>query len=59
VARLSTALYQVLAEPAVRERLTRLGVEMSPLPLPAFEALLRQDWQNAGAIVDAAGTRPQ
>ena len=59
VAHLSSALYQVLAQSAMRERLGQLGIETLPLPVPEFEALLRQDWDNAGAIVNASGARPQ
>jgi tripartite-type tricarboxylate transporter receptor subunit TctC len=57
--RLSSALYQVLAQPAVHERLAQLGVETDPLPPTAFATLLRQDWENAGAIVRASGAKPE
>jgi tripartite-type tricarboxylate transporter receptor subunit TctC len=55
--RLSSALYQVLAQPAVHERLAQLGVETDPLPVDAFAGLLRQDWENASAIVRASGAK--
>lgn len=57
VQRLSTALYQVLAQPAVHQRLAQLGIETDPLPLPAFATLLQHDWENAAAIVKASGAK--
>jgi tripartite-type tricarboxylate transporter receptor subunit TctC len=55
LAGLSGAMMRVLGDPAVQERLARLGVETAPLPLDEFRALLRRDWELAGAIVQASG----
>jgi tripartite-type tricarboxylate transporter receptor subunit TctC len=55
--RINTAAQKVLAEPAMQERFARLGVEYSALGTDAFGALLRADWDTAGAIVKASGAR--
>jgi tripartite-type tricarboxylate transporter receptor subunit TctC len=57
VERLSAAIRKVLTDPAVRERMLRLGVETEPVSLDAFERLIRADWETAGAIVRASGAR--
>jgi tripartite-type tricarboxylate transporter receptor subunit TctC len=55
--RLNAAMQKVLADPAVQERLTRLGVESGPMSADEFQKLLRADWDTAGAIVKASGAR--
>lgn len=55
--KINAALQKVLAEPAVQERLARLGVESKPMPVDEFQKLLRADWDNAGAIVRASGAK--
>jgi len=57
VDRINTALQQVLAQPAVQERLARLGVESRAMPVDEFHKLLRADWDSAGAIVKASGAK--
>ena len=57
VDRINNALIKVMAEPAVQERFTRLGVETSTLPAEDFQKLLRADWDQAGVIVKASGAR--
>jgi tripartite-type tricarboxylate transporter receptor subunit TctC len=53
--KLNAALQKVLADPAVQERLARLGVETAPMTPDAFQQLLRADWDNAGVVVKASG----
>ncbi len=57
VERINAAVRKVLAEPAVQERLARVGVEAGTLPAAQFQQLLRDDWVAAGQIVQAAGGR--
>ena len=57
VERINAAVRKVLAEPAVQERLARVGVEAGTLPATQFQQLLRDDWVAAGQIVQAAGGR--
>ena len=44
--RLAGALARVLAQPAVRERVVALGVEMIELDARAFEAYVKKDFEN-------------
>ncbi|MGZ5181834.1 MAG: tripartite tricarboxylate transporter substrate binding protein [Ramlibacter sp.] len=56
--RLNAAMRKVLADPAVQERLTRLGVETGPvMGVDEFQKLLRADYETAGALVKASGAR--
>jgi len=56
--RLNAAMAKVLADPAVQERLTRLGVETgAPMSADEFQKLLRADYESAGALVKASGAR--
>jgi tripartite-type tricarboxylate transporter receptor subunit TctC len=57
VERLNAAINKVLADPAVQERLTRLGVETGGMSSDAFQQLLRADWDAAGTLVKASGAR--
>ncbi len=53
--KINAALQKTLADPAVQERLARLGVETKPMAADDFQKLLRADWETAGAIVKASG----
>jgi tripartite-type tricarboxylate transporter receptor subunit TctC len=56
--RLNAAMQKVLADPAVQERLTRLGVETAgAMSVDAFQGLLKADWDAAGVLVKASGAR--
>jgi tripartite-type tricarboxylate transporter receptor subunit TctC len=57
VERLNAAINKVLSEPAVQERLNRLGVETGTLSPDAFQQVLRADWEASGALVKASGAR--
>ena len=57
VERLNAALQKVLADPAVQQRFTNLGVETAPMTSDEFQKLLRADWDTAGAIVRASGAK--
>ncbi|OWG14396.1 receptor [Delftia sp. K82] len=57
VERINTAVRKVLAEPAVQERLARVGVEAATLPAAEFQRLLKDDWEASGRIVKAADVR--
>lgn len=48
--RLAAALARVLAQPAVRERFTALGVEMIEQDARAFEAYVKKDFENWRAV---------
>ena len=55
--RINGALQKVLADPAIQERFARLGIELSNLHTDQFQALLRADWDIAGAIVKSSGAK--
>jgi tripartite-type tricarboxylate transporter receptor subunit TctC len=56
--RLNAAITKVLADPAVQERLTNLGVETGAAMSPdEFQKLLRADYESAGTLVKASGAR--
>ena len=57
VDRLNAAINKALAEPAVQERLARLGVEAGTMSSDEFQKLLRADWDAAGVLVKASGAR--
>jgi tripartite-type tricarboxylate transporter receptor subunit TctC len=58
VDKLNAAINKALADPAVQERLTRLGVETGPaLSSDDFQKLLRADYEAAGVLVKASGAR--
>ena len=57
VERLNAAISKVLAEPAVRERLARLGVESGTMSVDEFQKLLWADYESAGVLVKASGAR--
>ena len=55
--KIGAAVAKVLADPAVQERFTRLGVETSTLPQPEFQRLLAADWEKAGVLVKSSGAK--
>jgi tripartite-type tricarboxylate transporter receptor subunit TctC len=57
VDRLNAAINKVLGEPAVQERLARLGVESGTMQVDAFQQLLKADYEQAGVLVKASGAR--
>ncbi|HMN81532.1 MAG TPA: tripartite tricarboxylate transporter substrate binding protein [Burkholderiaceae bacterium] len=57
VDKINAAVAKVLADPAVQERFTRLGVETSTLPQPEFQRLLAADWDKAGVLVKSSGAK--
>jgi tripartite-type tricarboxylate transporter receptor subunit TctC len=57
VDRLNVAINKVLADPAVQERLGRLGVETGSMQVDAFQQLLKADYDAAGVLVKASGAR--
>lgn len=57
VDRLHAAVDKVLAEPAIQERLMRLGVEPRRRSVAEFQQLLRSDWDAMGAVVKASGAK--
>jgi tripartite-type tricarboxylate transporter receptor subunit TctC len=59
VQRLNMAIQKAIADPAVQERLTRLGVEQNSTSVTSedFQRILRADWDTAGQIVRASGAR--
>lgn len=57
VERINAAVQKVMADPAIQERFSRLGIEQGSMAIDAFASLLRADWDTAGAIVKAAGAK--
>jgi tripartite-type tricarboxylate transporter receptor subunit TctC len=57
VERINQAFIKVMADPAVQERLTRLGVEPTTASADEFQKILRADWDQAAQIVKASGAR--
>jgi tripartite-type tricarboxylate transporter receptor subunit TctC len=57
VDRLNAAINKALSDPAVQERLARLGVEAGTQSPDEFQKLLRADWESAGVLVKASGAR--
>jgi tripartite-type tricarboxylate transporter receptor subunit TctC len=55
--RINAAVNQVMAEPAMKERFTRLGVEPRTSSAEEFQKLLRADYDTMGAVVKASGAR--
>lgn len=55
--KLNAAINKVLADPAVQERLTRLGVETGTMSVDGFQQLLKADNESAAALVKASGAR--
>ena len=56
--KLNAAMNKVLADPAVQQRLTNLGVEAGGnLSVDQFQKLLREDYDTAGTLVKASGAR--
>jgi tripartite-type tricarboxylate transporter receptor subunit TctC len=58
VDKINAAVVKVLADPAMKERLARLGIEPARTTSPAdFQKLLRADWDAMGAVVKASGAK--
>jgi tripartite-type tricarboxylate transporter receptor subunit TctC len=57
VEKLHAAIARVIAEPAMQERLTRLGIEPRSSSTADFQKLLRTDWDTIGAVVKASGAK--
>jgi tripartite-type tricarboxylate transporter receptor subunit TctC len=57
VEKLHAAIARVIAEPAMQERLTRLGIEPRSSSTADFQKLLRTDWDTMGAVVKASGAK--
>ncbi|MFT3719121.1 tripartite tricarboxylate transporter substrate-binding protein [Pseudorhodoferax sp.] len=57
VERIHAALQKTLADPAVQERLARLGIESKPMGVDEFNKLLKADWDGMGAIVKSSGAK--
>jgi tripartite-type tricarboxylate transporter receptor subunit TctC len=57
VERINSAVQKVLADPAVQERFSRLGIEVSTAASDEFQKVLRADSDNAAQIVKVSGAR--
>ncbi|WP_077003458.1 tripartite tricarboxylate transporter substrate-binding protein [Variovorax sp. KK3] len=57
VDKIHAAFAKVVAEPAMQERLMRLGVEPRNTSQADFQKLLRADWDAMGAVVKASGAK--
>jgi tripartite-type tricarboxylate transporter receptor subunit TctC len=59
VQRLSRELLDVLAQPDTRARLASVGVELDPLPPDAFGRYVREQIDQWGNLIRAAGIEPE
>jgi tripartite-type tricarboxylate transporter receptor subunit TctC len=57
VEKINAAVAKALKDPAVQERLTRLGVETELMGVEGFQQVLKADWDNAAQIVKSSGAR--
>ena len=55
--KINAAFQKAIADPAVQDRLARVGLEVSTASPEEFLAILRADWESAAAIVKASGAR--
>jgi tripartite-type tricarboxylate transporter receptor subunit TctC len=55
IARINAAVAKLLREPVILARLASQGVEPRPLSPEAFDRLIREDYENMGKVVNAAG----
>jgi tripartite-type tricarboxylate transporter receptor subunit TctC len=55
--KINAAFQKSIADPAVQDRLARVGLEVSTASPEEFLAILRADWESAAAIVKASGAR--
>jgi tripartite-type tricarboxylate transporter receptor subunit TctC len=59
VARLNAEVTKVLQEPEVRGRVAKLGAEPMPMSPEKFDAFIKQQYEELGKIMRAAGAKPQ
>jgi tripartite-type tricarboxylate transporter receptor subunit TctC len=59
VARLNEALMSIMQKPAIRERLTREGSIVKPLPLAEFGAYIAEDAIRWKRIAETTGVRAE
>ena len=55
--KINAAFQKAIADPAVQDRLARVGLEVSTASPEEFLTILRADWESAAAIVKASGAR--
>ena len=55
--KINAAFQKAIADPAVQDRLARVGLEVSTASPEEFLVILRADWESAAAIVKASGAR--
>ena len=58
VDRLNQEVNKVLQLPEVRERIEKLGADVLMMPLPEFEAMIRQELVENEKLLKAAGMKP-
>jgi tripartite-type tricarboxylate transporter receptor subunit TctC len=58
VARLNDLFFQAMRTPAIRERMTRLDLEIQELGAQDFAALVSADYERWGRVVRASGWKP-
>ena len=59
VARLNEIFIQAMRTPAVRERMTRLDLDVRETTAAEFAAILKSDYERWGRIVRASGWKPE
>ena len=55
--KINAAVAKAISDPAVMDRLSRLGVETTLSTTEEFQRILRADWDNAAQIVKSSGAR--
>ncbi len=59
VNRLNAEIGKAEQQPEVRQRLSNLGAEPMPMSPEAFDAFIREQFDDLGKVMRAAGARPQ
>ena len=57
VAKLNKEVNAVLAQPDVREKVRKLGGDVSQKDQAAFDAMIKQDFKESSALVKEAGLK--
>ena len=55
VQRLNKEFNAAVSSPEVREKFLKLGVDPLTMPLPDFEAMIRQEFESNARLIKAAG----
>lgn len=59
VARLTSALLEVLKQPEVRQRIAATGIEVDGVPGPQLEQIIRQELGSVQKTMQKLGVQPE